>query len=149
MRAGHYAVLDGTEYEALVIADGRWIFLPTDAPRPEGWKLDATRRRWSKRVERNNISSMCHVTTLAMLGDVEVRVNRLDPVEHTAYVMAKNPLYTGINHSDAPSPHPLLSVTLDPPYSIEWTGTVAWAALTDVHELVSQVDPLTGDSAPD
>jgi hypothetical protein len=69
MRAGHCAVLDGTEYEALVIADGRWIFLPTDVPCPEGWKLDATRKRWSKRVERDNISSMCHVTTLAMLGD--------------------------------------------------------------------------------
>lgn len=43
MRASHYAVLDGTEYEALVIADGRWIFLPTDVPCPEDWKLDATR----------------------------------------------------------------------------------------------------------
>lgn len=104
MKAGHYAVLDGTECEALVIADGRWTFLPTNVARPEDWKLDATRKRWSQRVDRDDTSSMCHVTTLAMLGDVEVRVDRLDPVARPAYVVAKNPTYTGINHSDAPYP---------------------------------------------
>lgn len=91
---------------------------------------------------------MYEVVTTARLDDVEVWVDRIDPVEHTAYVVAKNPTYTGINHSDAPPPHPLLSVTLDPPYSIEWTGTVAWDALTGIQEHVGQRDPMTG-SAPD
>ena len=150
MKSGTYIEWQGQEFSGESIGDRRWIHAPISAPEPkgEGWAPNHPLRVWSKLVPASEITRMYEVVTTARLDDVEVWVERLDPAERTAYVVMKNPTYTGINHSDAPSPHPLLEVTLDPPYSIEWTGTVAWDALTDVQEHVGQRDPMTG-SAPD
>lgn len=148
MKSGIYIEWQGLEFSGESIGDRRWIHVPFSEPEPhgEGWTADHSLRIWSRLVPPSEITRMHVVVTTGWLDDVEVWVERLDPAQRTAYVVMKNPTYTGINHSDAPSPHPLLEVTLDPPYSIEWTGTVAWDALTDVQESVAQRDPMTGSA---
>lgn len=148
MRAGVYAVVDDREYEALIDARRAAIFLPDSYPRPPGWQVGGG-DRWARTVPPETVSAAYRVMTTAMLDDVAVSVDRVRSDAQTADVRARHPEYTGINHQDAPTPHPSLSMVLDPPYGIEWVGTVPWAALDEVEEFVGTIDPQTGESIVD
>lgn len=148
MRAGIYAVVDDREYESLIDARRVAIFLPDSCPRPPDWQVGGG-GRWARTVPPEAVSAAYRVMTSAMLDDVAVSVDRVRTDTQTADVRALHPDYTGINHQDAPSPHPLLSLSLDPPYGIEWAGSVPWAALDQVEEFVGSIDPRTGESIVD
>jgi len=146
MRSGIYIEWQGREFPGLSVRGYRWAFVPfsTGEPEGEGWAADHVRGVWSRLVPPPEITRMHEVITTASLDDVKVRVTAVHPEDRTADVRAESPPYSSINDQSRPPPHPLLSADPVPPYSVDWTGTVPWEALTRVDETVAPLDPETG-----
>jgi hypothetical protein len=148
VRKGFYAVVAGVEYEAKLNRGAVSIFIPQMGDRPDGWEW-AGPERWYRVVEVADVSEAYEILTDAMLDDVPVHVDRVDPVARTAVVRAKTPPYSSMSDQHRPPPHPLLEAVQDPPYSVDWMGIVPWDCLADVDEAVGRIDPATGEDLPD
>lgn len=150
MRRGQYAVVDGVEYAAQINwGGGVSLFIPRRGAKPAGWEMGGG-QTWGRVVDAAKVSEAFEVLTTAMLDDVEVYVDSVDPGDRTAVVRAMRP--TSISDRGAPPPHPLLHPVDDLPYSIDWVATVPWDRLTHIDEAVGRIDPSTGsriyDEAP-
>lgn len=124
MRRGLYAIVAGVEYEAKLNRGAVSIFIPQVGECPSGWEW-AGPDRWYRVVEADEVSDAYEILTDALLDDVAVRIDCVDPVAREAVVRAKNPPYSGMSDQHRPSPHPLLGAVQNPPYSIDWMGAVS------------------------
>jgi hypothetical protein len=76
VRAGDYAVYHGREYRSGSPHSPRiQLFLDGDHPRPDGFERD--RRQWSRLVDRQDVTRLTVVTTVAVWQGREVRVTRV------------------------------------------------------------------------
>lgn len=143
MRRGICAVVEGVEYKASLHAGGVSIYVQGTPARPEGWE-PGRRDSWGKALPLNAVSEAYEILTQAMLDDVAVYVDRVDPVAREAVVRAKNPPYPSMSDQYRPPPHPLLEAVPEPPYNVDWKGVIPWDRLTDVSETIGRIDPRTG-----
>lgn len=145
MRSGRYAVVDGVEYPVEIWKGQVSLFIPRVGEKSEGW-ANGGFNTWCRVVDASEVSSAFEVLTSAMLDDVKVRVERVDPAAREAVVSAKKG--ASINDQYKTPPHPLLEAVPESSYSLIWMGTVPWDRLTDVYDACGPIDPNTGRYLP-
>lgn len=139
MRIGHYAVVEGHEYQAHAEYRHIWIDSATPPEDQDGWEVFRD-GRWRREVQQSDVTSLVHVTTLATFDSHRVNVLSIDHRTGKVAFVA-NPGPGPADKQLAHPPHSELSPILDNAASIEgWYGEVEPHRLTDIHSSSEELD---------